>query len=816
MVSFCGNHERRMAHFRRLKTTTENCLVALFKRVTGCGSGRANVGHHMLPRTSTTAAQRGYTSLLVLLVAFNLFLLVGLWVKINIDIQNERRAAIHAATSDMENLVRGYEQYTLRTLRHYDEVTRFLKFQYETRGGIVDFKDFVERGLLPSDALILVSIANEKGELIASTSAAPFGKVSIRDREHFQVHVAADSHQMFISKPVVGRLSKKETLQLTRRLNHPDGTFAGVVVVSGQPSSFTDFYNKADFGKDGMVSLLGTDGAYRAIRIGDSTKSNITVNFPNTLALYAAARKSGTPAVITAIDAIPRISASRQLHDYPILVSVGISMPEVLREVNLAAATYYRWAIATSCFIAGFLVLTALLAFKLINRQAYLAGHDPLTQLPNRMLFLRSLQHEISRFQENNGGTGVLFIDLDNFKNVNDSLGHEMGDALLCAVAERLRASVRKTDTVFRLGGDEFTVILKNIIDDELAVVASKRILAGLEQPFFIDGRRLSIGASVGISRHPLDGNSTSELLKHADIAMYQAKTQERGAYRFFSARLSSEVADRLALEQSIREGIARQEFFLVYQPKIDLKSERIVGFEALLRWQHPSKGIVLPGEFIPAAEATGLILPLGRLALEMACEQMQGWQKAGLGWIPVAVNVSAQQFKRGQLVDEIVATLKEHGVPPCTLEVELTESLVMEDPTEAEVMLLALKAIGIKVSIDDFGTGHSSLASLTRFSVDYLKIDRSFIQNSPEQTHSADIVRAVIALAKSFNLQVIAEGVETSAQLDMLKALSCDMAQGYFYSMPVMAKEVPGLLSRFSSDDLFKPHPRTQTALVA
>jgi diguanylate cyclase (GGDEF)-like protein len=773
----------------------------------------------MIPRTTTTAFQRGYATLLVLLVAFNLLLLVGLWVGINIYLQNERRAAIHAASTDMENLVRGYEQYTLRTLRHYDEITRFLKFEYESSAGLIGLRYLVEQGLLSSDAFILASIANEKGEVITTTYQGPIDRVSIRDREHFKVHVAADSHLMFISKPVVGRVSRQETLQLSRRLNHADGTFAGVVVVSGKPSFFTDFYNKADFGKDGMVSLLGTDGSYRAIRIGESTKSKVTVNFPDTLALFSAAHKSETPAVVSAIDAIPRLSAYRQLQDYPLMVSVGISIPEVLKDVNLAAATYYRWAIAASCFILGFLALTTLLAVKLKTRQAqlaYLAGHDPLTQLPNRLLFLQTLQHEISGFQKNNCGTGVLFIDLDNFKIVNDSLGHEMGDMLLRAVADRLQASVRITDSVFRLGGDEFIVILKNFINDELAVVASKRILAGLEQPFFIEGRRLSIGASVGVSRHPMDGNSPSKLLQHADIAMYQAKVQEKGTYRFFSARLSSEVADRLALEQSIQEGIARQEFFLVYQPKIDLTSERIIGFEALLRWQHPSKGIVLPGEFIPAAEATGLILPLGRLALGMACEQMQEWQKAGLGWIPVAVNVSAQQFKRGQLVDEIVTALEKHGVPPVALEVELTESLVMDDPGAAASMLLALKAIGIKVSIDDFGTGHSSLASLMRFSVDCLKIDRSFIQNSQEQTHSADIVRTVIALAKSFNLQVIAEGVETSAQRDMLKALSCDMAQGYFYSMPVVAQEVPGLLSRFLSADLFKAHPHTQIALVA
>lgn len=746
--------------------------------------------------------RRGHESLLALLIAFNFLLLVGLWVGINIYTKNESTAAIHAANSDMENLVRGYEQYILRTLHHDDEVVKFLKFQYESREGAIDLPDFVERGLLSSDVLTLASIINENGDLIATTRPEPFERVNLRDREHFYTHVSADSQKMFISKPVVGRVSATETLQMSRRLNHADGTFAGVVVLSAEPSTFTDFYNKADFGTQGLVSLLGTDGIYRAIRIGNTAKRNFTVDFTSTVKLYSEAHKSEMPVVIKAIDNTPRVSAYRQLEEYPFIVSVGISMEDVLRDVNLAAVTHYRWAAAATCLIAIFLLVTSLLAFRLKNHQAqmeYLAGHDTLTQLPNRLLFLRSLQNAINHFQEGNGGTAVLFIDLDNFKNINDSLGHETGDQLLCAVAERLKSSVRSTDSVFRLGGDEFTVILNNFTDDRLAVLACNRILAALERPFPMNERSLSIGASVGISRYPLDGNTTSELLQRADIAMYQAKTEQKGAYRFFSARLGNELADRLALEQSIREGISNGEFFLTYQAKVDLRTERIVGFEALMRWRHPFKGIILPGEFIPVAEATGLILPLGRRALEMACAQMQFWHQAGLGWIPVAVNVSARQFNSDSLLEEIVAVLKKYDVPPSILEVELTESLVMDDPVAAEVILLELRAIGVKISIDDFGAGHSSLASLMNFSVDCLKIDRAFIQSS-----SIEIIRTVIALAKSFKLQVIAEGVETSIQRDMLKELSCELAQGYFYSRPLPPEEIPALLEKFSGMTAF------------
>ena len=757
----------------------------------------------MIPKNKTTVFHRGHDSLLMLLIAFNLLLLVGLWVGIHIYTEHERVNAIHNASNDMDTLARGYEQYTLRTLHHDDEVIKYLKYQYESHNNTIDLPNFVERGLLSSDLLILASIANEKGELVATTRVGPFQKINLRDREHFNVHVANDSQKMFISKPVIGRVSSTESLQMTRRLNYADGSFGGVVVLSADPSSFTDFYNQADFGTQGMISLLGSDGTYRAIRVGNTPKRNIAVDFAKTVALYTSAHSADIPVVVSAIDEIPRISAYRQLDEYPLMVSVGISMDDVLRDVNLAATTHYRWVVVASCMIIGFLVVTALLAFKLKNHQEkmeYLAGHDSLTQLPNRLLFLRRLQSEINSTQGENNGTAVLFIDLDNFKNINDSLGHETGDKLLCAVAERLQSAVRNSDSVFRLGGDEFTVILHNFTDDKVAILASNRIIAALEKPFSINGKALSIGASVGISRHPLDGNTTSELLQHADIAMYQAKTEEKGAYRFFSARVGNEMAERLALEQSIREGISRHEFFLTYQPKIDLISERIVGFEALMRWQHPLKGIVLPTEFIPAAEATGLILPLGQRALEMACEQMQRWQMAGLGWIPVAVNVSPRQFNSSHLVDDIVAALENHGVPASILEVELTESLVMDDPVAAELILLKLRAIGIKVSIDDFGAGHSSLASLMHYSVDCLKIDRAFIQSG-----ATEIIRTVISLAKSFHLQVVAEGVETAAQRDMLRALSCEIVQGYFYSRPIRAEEVPELLVRFLSENSFQ-----------
>ncbi|KAF3998709.1 bifunctional diguanylate cyclase/phosphodiesterase [Glaciimonas immobilis] len=745
----------------------------------------------------TVLSRRGHEYLLALLVAFNVLLLVGLWVGIQIYTKNERIAAVRSASGDMDNLVRSYEQYILRTLHHDDEVVKFIKFQYESNEGVIDLPNFVERGLLSSDILTLASVIDAKGNLIATSRRQPIEKTNLHDREHFRVHIDADSQKMFISKVVRGRISGAETLQMTRRLNHDDGSFAGVVVLSATPSTFTDFYNKADFGTHGMVGLLGTDGAYRAIRIGDAEKSKISVNFLDTLAMLTAAHKSEASVVLSAIDKTPRVTAYRMLSEYPLMVSVGISMDDVLRDVNLAAVTHYRWAAGATGIILIFLFVTGLLAFQLKKHQIkmeFLAGHDSLTQLPNRLLFLRHLQSAMDLFPAQSGGTAVLFIDLDNFKNINDSLGHETGDQMLCAVARRLQSSVRSTDTVYRLGGDEFTVILNNFTNDRLAVLASIRILTELEQPFTINERFLSIGASVGISRYPLDGNTTSEILQHADMAMYQAKTEQKGAYRFFSARLGNELADRLTLEQSIRVGISRHEFFLNYQPKVDLQTEKIVGFEALMRWRHPSKGIVLPGEFIPVAETTGLILPLGRQAIEMACSQMQRWHQAGLGWIPVAVNVSARQFNSDHLVKDILAALAKYGVPSSVLEVELTESLVMDDPVIAETILLELRAIGIKISIDDFGAGHSSLASLMHYSVDCLKIDRAFIQNS-----STEIIRAVISLAKSFDLQVVAEGVETSTQRDMLKGLSCEIAQGYFYSMPVTAEEVPDLLLKFS-----------------
>lgn len=480
---------------------------------------------------SRRIAARGGSTVLVLLSLFTLLVLVGLWTTTFWYIQKSQQNAIGSAVTDMDNLVRTYEESTLRAIRHFDQVAKFIKFEAENHPALVDLKSVVDKGLIGFDAVILVSVVNENGDFVTTTIPGADKTVSIKDREHFKVHIAQDTGHLYVSEPVIGRISKTESLNLTRRINHPDGTFAGVVVVSVKPAYFTHFYNAADFGKNGLVGLLGSDGRFRAVRVGESNRNNTFVNFADTLAQVAASRKSlGAAVSIEGVDKEPRFIAYRQLADYPLTVLVGVSKAEVLAPIRREAYKFYWGSVVASLIVLLFYSVTALALARLRAREASmerLASADSLTQLPNRLYFQRRLEHEIAEAQRTNRSFGVLFVDLDRFKEVNDSFGHGVGDGMLRAVAKRLKAAVRDTDVVCRLGGDEFTVILSELADEQASNATAGRILDSLEAPFKIDDVQVSIGASIGLSVYPQDGTNLSALVRHADRAMYVEK--ERG-----------------------------------------------------------------------------------------------------------------------------------------------------------------------------------------------------------------------------------------------------------------------------------------------
>ena len=425
------------------------------------------------------------------------------------------------------------------------------------------------------------------------------------------------------------------------------------------------------------------------------------------------------------------------------------------------------------------------------------ASHDTLTGLPNRALLQDRLKQAIATAARSPSPIWIIFVDLDRFKLVNDSLGHKAGDAMLKQVAARLQSAVRESDTVARLGGDEFVLILPERIDGSgsLSAAVVQRILDAVAPPIIVEGHEFVTTCSMGIAVYPDDGADGETLMTRADIAMYSAKEAGRNNFRFYAPAMDARLLERLRLEGELRHALERNEFELHYQPQVDLRTGRIVGMESLIRWNHPELGMIPPGKFISLAEETGLIVPIGAWVIRTACAQNQAWQRAGLGRLRVAVNLSARQFAQKNLAESIMDILEETGLPAQDLEIELTESLVMTDVERAVGVLRDLKEIGVQLSIDDFGTGYSSLSYLKRFPIHVLKIDQSFVRDIAAGADDAAIVALIISLAHSLKLNVIAEGVETPEQLAYLNQHDCDEMQGYLFSKPVPAAAFEKLL---------------------
>jgi diguanylate cyclase (GGDEF)-like protein/PAS domain S-box-containing protein len=424
-----------------------------------------------------------------------------------------------------------------------------------------------------------------------------------------------------------------------------------------------------------------------------------------------------------------------------------------------------------------------------------LAFYDSLTGLPNRAAFLDRLQHALALAQREGRQAALLFLDLDNFKDINDAQGHDFGDRLIRAVAERLSACMREYDSLARLGGDEFVIVLTSLEEEECAASAAIRLLSTFARPFLMDCRQVYSSASIGIAMYPDDGLDADTLFKCADTAMYHAKTEGKANFRFFSPEMNRRVMRRVALESSLRQGMEKGEFFLHYQPQLDLKVGRMLGVEALLRWESPELGPLMPSEFIPFAEDSGQIIPLGEWAMRAACIQAREWALAGLGDLKMAVNISGLQFRQAGFMEMVGRIIEETGVKPAALELEFTESVVMEHADKTIETLKRLKDMGLSLSIDDFGTGYSSLSYLKNFPIDRIKIDRSFVADLDHSRDAAAIVEAIIFLAHSLNLKVVAEGVETSEQLQFLKTRNCDEVQGFHLAMPMSAEELVGNL---------------------
>lgn len=461
-------------------------------------------------------------------------------------------------------------------------------------------------------------------------------------------------------------------------------------------------------------------------------------------------------------------------------------------------ARFWMYLLSGIALLLGIFVAAAVMYYtnRASRERHHLATHDALTGLPNRMLFMDRLGQSLVRAQRRNTLVGVMFIDLDRFKRVNDTLGHASGDALICEVAQRLRATTRAEDVVARLGGDEFGVVIDAArISHVLQVV--EKILGVVSEPYRIAERELFSSCSIGVSVYPNDGSDGTSLLKHADTAAFTAKNGGRNRFQLYDAAMNTMAEERLQLETELHYALERDEFLFHYQPKLNLETGRIQGVEALIRWNHPGKGLLSPAVFLELLEESGGIVKVGRTLLRSACFQTASWHAAGFVDLDVAVNISGKEFWHDNLVADVREALQQSGLPPHSLHLELTEGIFMQDVEAAVSIILALKALGVAVAIDDFGTGYSSLAHLKRFPLDILKIDRYFVKDIPHAPVNEALISSILALCRGLKLGTVAEGVENREQLEVLRKLGCQVVQGYFISRPVPADEIAALLDR-------------------
>jgi len=711
--------------------------------------------------------------------------------------------AEHDAATLSHELLGTYEAQVVRVLHEIDQTLNLVKFWHERAGMHGTLAELKDRGLLPPDLVFSVGIADRHGTILESTR--PLGAVSVADRGYFRDQRDGDSIR-------VGHLPQGATgdgrVPFTRRLNAANGDFDGAVIVAVDAAFFVSGYDASKLGEHGVLGVLGTDGIFRVRRSGDSMFSGDAINYSSLLPKPDEV-DADPPVSLSSWDGVRRWSGAREIYGFPLAILVGLAQDEQLAAVEKNSAVYLWRAAAGSLAIVLFTALLGRMSWQLAQSRAresesklahaqrieYLAYHDGLTGLPNRSMFSKLLSQRISEARRYDRELAVAFLDLDRFKQINDTLGHEAGDQLLQEVATRLQGCVRDSDTVARLGGDEFVVLLPELEDGKLAATVAHKILGVLAKPFTLIGHEFRITASIGISVYPRDGQDEQTLTKNADIAMYQAKAEGKNNFQFYSEQLNANSLERLTLESSLRHALERDEFRLYYQAKRDIRTGCISGMEALLRWEHPDLGTVTPMQFIPIAEETGLIVPIGKWVLKTACLQSVAWQNEGLPPFGIAVNMTERQFLDESLLQDLASILKSTGMNPQLLELELTESLLIRDVENTLRILTGLKSLGIRIAVDDFGTGYSSLATLQRFPLDTVKIDRSFIGDLVGPAEDSGLADAIISMGKSLSLTVIVQGVETKEQADFLRAHACDELQGFYFNRPLPANQFAQLM---------------------
>ncbi len=716
-------------------------------------------------------------------------------------IRVEHDAAEHSAVASTRELAETYEAQVVRALREIDHALKFVKYAYELRGPQAALRELNAEGLLPSSRLFDVGVANGRGEVLASTRRAAVG--SILDEEDLAVQTRDG---MLIRRPRMDS-NGQWRVQFSRALRAPDGGQPGIVAISVAAGYFVSGYDSSKLGTHGLIAVIGRDEVL-ARRGGDSMFFGDPIDYSKIVPAAAEGENKVTLSV-SDWDGVSRYTAARPLFDYPVAVIVGLSAEEYLASTRENMHAYLWRASAGSLLLILVVAALGRMSWQLAQsrtraveaqvanaaRVEHLAYHDSLTGLPNRSLFSNLLAQSLKLARRHDRRLVVMFLDLDRFKHINDTLGHEAGDHLLKEVATRLQSCLRDSDTVARLGGDEFVVLLPELREENYAATVARKILSSVALPFALDGQEFRVTASIGICVYPEDGLDEQTLKKNADLAMYRAKEEGKNNFQFYSDKLNAYSLARLALESGLRHAVERNEFQLNYQAKREIRGGRVTGVEALLRWQHPDLGTVAPMQFIPVAEETGLIVGIGKWVLGTACRQSVAWRKQGLPGLSMAVNLTARQFTDERLLPDLAAIIADTGMDARMLELEIAESMLMRDVEKAMKILTGLKDMGIRIAIDDFGIGYSSLSRLKQFPLDTIKIDRSFIRDVASVAENKDLAAAIIAMGRTLSLTVVAQGVETKEQADFLRANACDEFQGFYLDKPASADQIEELL---------------------
>jgi diguanylate cyclase (GGDEF)-like protein len=731
------------------------------------------------------------------------FLLAVIWGTA-FEVNRVRHAdAEHSAAVSSRELLGTYEAQMVRALGEIDQALNLVKYWPNRQKGRHTLTELREEGLLPADLLFIVSITDREGTIVESTR--PIAPLSVADQDMLRRQRDVDT--FYIGRLPSGPIGEAK-LEFSRRLSSPAGAFDGLVIVAVDADYFVSGYDPAKLGKYGVLGLLGVDGVFKVRRTGDTLVSGDAVDYAAAVA-DADAEEGDVAATVSPWDHVRRWTTARELYGFPLAVLVGLSVDEQMAGAEGARRATLGWAAFASVVVVLLAVLLGRMGRQLAQgrlresetrlayaeRVEYLAYHDGLTGLPNRSLFSKLLSQRISEAQRYQRRLAVAFLDLDRFKEINDTLGHEAGDQLLQEVANRLKGCVRDSDTVARLGGDEFVLLLPELEDEKYAAVVAQKMLTAAARPFFLIGQEFRVTASVGISTYPQDGLDEQTLTKNADIAMYQAKAEGRNNFQFYSKALNANSLERLSLESSLRHALERDEFRLHYQAKRDIATGRITGMEALLRWEHPDLGTVLPSQFIPVAEESGLIVPIGKWVLKTVCLQSMTWQAQGLPALSIAVNLTARQFCDERLIMDVASILKATGLQPRLLEIELAEGLLIRDVENTLRILTALKGLGLRIAVDDFGAGYSSIAMLQKFPLDTIKIARFLTRDFLGTAEHTALADAIIAMGKSLSLTVVAQGIETREQAEHLRMHACDELQGFYFKRPLPVEEFTQLL---------------------